>query len=91
MYDLLLSEEKDIQEKIPKVDNEKKGHATARRFKEAALAAKEHKDLTSRNQVIEVSINEIKSRMSSHSAQVAVLYGKYQEMAVLVGRARLEA
>eukprot|EP01038_Epipyxis_sp_PR26KG_P010494 gene10494-14105_t len=61
-----LYETKVILENIPKLEIDKKSHATAKRFKEAAAVAKEIKDLSSRKEELDGQIESIQIKKESH-------------------------
>ena len=61
----LFQEEKEIEEKLPKLELDKKTHAAARRFKDAGSVAKEMKDLMTRSEEISVERQTLRDAADS--------------------------
>jgi hypothetical protein len=55
----LLAESRRIAETIPKLDAEKKQHASSKRFKEAAAVAKDLKDLQTEKESLDITIQTV--------------------------------
>lgn len=69
--DLLVTESRDLSDKIPALEAEKKAHAAAKRFKEAASLAKEIKALTSRKEEVEQYFASTSSLLHEKQTKVA--------------------
>lgn len=59
-----------ISARIPILESEKKDHAVAKRFKEAALVAKDIKSLTSKREVVEENLLLLQSQKDSKASLV---------------------
>ena len=75
----LQAEEVDISEKMVKLEAEKKAHATARRFKEAGVVAKDMKDLAIRVEVISEEITSKQTQIADGIANIDELQKDYDE------------
>jgi len=63
----LGAENKDIDDKIPKLETEKKAHAAAKRFKEAAAVAKDIQTLKSKQEDNSKEIDEITAQIPNQA------------------------
>ena len=72
VLDLLGAEARELEDRAPKVEAEKKAHAAARRFKEAAASAKEHKDLCARLDEVSAAASDTRARVATRAGQVEV-------------------
>lgn len=52
-----------IEETLPKLENEKKSHASAKRFKEASVVAKELKSLSSKKEEMEENVTSLNENL----------------------------
>ena len=66
----LANESLEITEKLPQLGIEKKSHASAKRFKEAAATSKDIKQLSSRKEDIERELDQMNEDITLHRAQV---------------------
>ncbi len=66
----LETESRDIEDRLPKIEVEKKGHATARRFKEAAAAAKEQQTLQARKEILVTEVQQTQDAVQASRASV---------------------
>jgi len=61
--DALVEESASLTEQLPKLEAEKKAHAAARRFKEAAQSSKDHKAMSARKEEVDAAMGEAKARL----------------------------
>ena len=71
----LESESGDIEERLPKLEQEKKSHAAARKFKEAGAVAKEQQALTARKDETAEEIKLISLNIEKYSETVERVTG----------------
>jgi hypothetical protein len=67
----LTTESRSISEQIPKLEVEKKTHASSKRFKEAAAVAKDLKDFLVRREQIDSDVASVGAAMDEQSSVVA--------------------
>lgn len=77
--ELLGLENKDIDDRIPKLESEKKAHAAAKRFKEAASVAKDIQALKSKQEENSKEIDEITAEIPKHADTIFALRQKEVE------------
>jgi len=77
--ELLGLENRDIDDKIPKLETEKKAHAAAKRFKEAAAVAKDIQTFKTKQEENIKEIDEITSEIPKHADIVFALRQKEVE------------
>jgi len=75
----LQEEDIDLDEKIPKLEAEKKSHAAARRFKEAGIVAKDIKDMMVRADEIKAEVQETQRKVSTNLDAFTILQKAYDE------------
>jgi hypothetical protein len=81
----------DIDDKLPKFENEKKAHAAAKRFKEAAKTASDIKEFGSRREVVVSEMNAISEKLPALEETVsAALTQKEEAQQVLKEAQKLE-
>lgn len=78
----------DIDDKLPKFENEKKAHAAAKRFKEAAKTASDIKEITSRREVISNEMNEISEKLPVVEESVSVALTQKETAQLLLKEAQ---
>lgn len=71
--DVLANEIMEIDEKLPKLEAEKKTHAALKRFKEAGIVAKDIKTFTTLKEEHEIRIQSISSEISDLDASLVAL------------------
>ena len=87
----LTNEMHDIDDKLPKFENEKKAHAAAKRFKEAAKTASDIKEFGSRREVVVSEMNAISEKLPALEETVsAALTQKEEAQQVLKEAQKLE-
>lgn len=77
--ELLGLENKDVDDRIPKLESEKKAHAAAKRFKEAASVAKDIQALKSKQEENSKEIDEITAEIPKHADTIFALRQKEVE------------
>lgn len=75
----LQEEESDLNERLPKLEIEKKAHAAARRFKEAGVVAKDIKDITARAEEIKSEIQTTQEKISANLDSFSLSQKAYNE------------
>eukprot|EP01034_Spumella_vulgaris_P025214 gene25214-31645_t len=73
----LTTESRSISEQIPKLEVEKKTHATSKRFKEAAAVAKDIKDFQARREEIDAEVKSVGVAMDEQTLLVEVSREKH--------------
>lgn len=73
----LTTESHSISEQIPKLEVEKKTHATSKRFKEAAAVAKDIKDFLLRRDVIDQEVGSVGAAMDEQALVVSSCRNSY--------------
>lgn len=86
--DQLMAECKDLEERIPKLEVDKKGHAAAKRFKEAAAVAKDVKVLVTRKEELDAEASTTSSAVVERGAAVRTCVAAQEAAAAALIEAR---
>ena len=73
-------EERELNDKLPKLESEKKSHASARRFKEAGAVAKDIKDMSSRVEEIRVEVGNCLALIEAGTEAFGKLQRNYDDL-----------
>ena len=88
--DSLLFESKRFGEQIPQLENEKKAHAAAKRFKEAAAASKSLKDIQSAKETVDTELDEVEKLIAHTELELSELNERYTTTQHTLTEARMK-
>lgn len=88
---VLAAETRDIEERLPKLEVDKKAHAAAKRYKEASAVANSMKLLASKREEIESLVAEMTEDISTKAREIEALKARQVEAAAALLEAQREA
>lgn len=88
--DSLMLESKRFGEQMPQLENEKKAHAAAKRFKEAAAASKSLKDIQSAKETVDTELDEVEKLIAHTELELSELNERYTTTQQTLTEARMK-